>query len=746
MEKELESLRAEKIRLSAALEEATAEKIQAAQMGLQTLDDKQRVEMKLAQLEEKYQMALIEIENTNQQLQNYRKERSHAALSGFDHEETLLKETSGREAMFKENIANLENEKKNLLLEVKSLSDENKRLNQIYAETMEKAEQLEIQRKKYHNELKELKVREQQLSADVNELEEENISLQKQISSLKMGQVGFESTKMEVKRLTEEVEVYQMATDEANHLRLIAERQLEEALQQAQQEREQKLSYKNELEFLKISEHKNQLDMLLEMHDKSGNNNSALNKFELSYAEPGSSDSLGGQLVGGGNDLFSEISNDANKKVQQLETKLEEQKKTSNEMKKAYVRAILPVLKELNVSSASENIDLDYLQELCNNAVTKLGETNAAKGVEKDLEKKIEGIKNNVREVILFAGKKYAECVVAKDSLIAFGKQMNALYKNLVGDQELESNRHVQEITNKLSGLGAFDFTENGKEDKKDSSGEVIEGEDGDDQNVASEEQAQIVKPLKSKMYLKEVEKVLGGKEHLDTFINEKDCQEDFVFATDDSFSKVMEYTQDLVKIVTRTAVNAVNSKTKIEDTDIKEIYSQNMKLKSQLATKRDQIATLRTVLKSNKSTAESAVTSLKEKYDTEKTISHEIIDRLRKELKQFKEDAATFASHRAMFHSKNEELKDELKTAREMQKFAEDEKKTLNSLLRMAIQQKLELTQRLENMEMDRERQSFKRGNKSFKSPNTGPQENKEVKTVRYPGTSSNSTPRSGK
>lgn len=34
----------------------------------------------------------------------------------------------------------------------------------------------------------------------------------------------------------------------------------------------------------------------------------------------------------------------------------------------------------------------------------------------------------------------------------------------------------------------------------------------------------------------------------------------------------------------------------------------------------------------------------------------------------------------------------------------AEDEKKTLNSLLRMAIQQKLALTQRLEDLECDHE------------------------------------------
>lgn len=49
------------------------------------------------------------------------------------------------------------------------------------------------------------------------------------------------------------------------------------------------------------------------------------------------------------------------------------------------------------------------------------------------------------------------------------------------------------------------------------------------------------------------------------------------------------------------------------------------------------------------------------------------------------------------------EELSNELRAN-------EEEKKTLNQLLRLAIQQKLTLTQRLEEVEVDRDRQVFKR------------------------------------
>ena len=71
----------------------------------------------------------------------------------------------------------------------------------------------------------------------------------------------------------------------------------------------------------------------------------------------------------------------------------------------------------------------------------------------------------------------------------------------------------------------------------------------------------------------------------------------------------------------------------------------QVIKLKSLLSTKREQIATLRTVLKANKQTAEVALANLKSKYVNEKTIVSETMMKLRNELRLLKEDAATFSS-----------------------------------------------------------------------------------------------------
>jgi len=51
----------------------------------------------------------------------------------------------------------------------------------------------------------------------------------------------------------------------------------------------------------------------------------------------------------------------------------------------------------------------------------------------------------------------------------------------------------------------------------------------------------------------------------------------------------------------------------------------------------------------------------------------------------------------------------------------AEDEKKTLNTLLRMAIQQKLALTQRLEDLEFDHEQSRRSKG-KTWKEQDRQP------------------------
>ncbi|XP_041833250.1 protein bicaudal D homolog 1-like isoform X2 [Melanotaenia boesemani] len=146
-------------------------------------------------------------------------------------------------------------------------------------------------------------------------------------------------------------------------------------------------------------------------------------------------------------------------------------------------------------------------------------------------------------------------------------------------------------------------------------------------------------------------------------------------------------------------------------DKDKESCMEEVLKLKSLLSTKREQIATLRLVLKANKQTAEGALSNLKSKYEAEKSMVTDTMMKLRNELKALKEDAATFSSLRAMFATRCDEYVTQLDEMQRQLAAAEDEKKTLNSLLRMAIQQKLALTQRLEDLAFDQEQSHRTRG-----------------------------------
>ena len=153
------------------------------------------------------------------------------------------------------------------------------------------------------------------------------------------------------------------------------------------------------------------------------------------------------------------------------------------------------------------------------------------------------------------------------------------------------------------------------------------------------------------------------------------------------------------------------------EDNEVQK--QQIVKLQSLLTTKREQITTLRTVLKANKSTYEVALANLKSRYENDKAVQAETVAQLKRSLKALKAEVSTFASLRGMYAARCEEY---LVQVDELQrKFAasEEEKKTLNHLLKQAIHQKIDLTQRLEEFEIARERLRAytRKGSKSNRS-----------------------------
>uniref|UniRef100_A0A2K6W3J5 Protein bicaudal D n=1 Tax=Onchocerca volvulus TaxID=6282 RepID=A0A2K6W3J5_ONCVO len=713
---ELDELKAEVSRLANALEEASSDKIKAAQYGLQVLDEKQQLEVKLTQLQTQFDTAKAEAEATKKALAQFQSQQKSVAKFDIDHEESLLEETMNREQEYLAKISALEADLKNCQHEVSRYRTDLDRLQTLHINASEAASDLDTQKRQLRENLKELKNREQRLLNDYSELEEENISLQKQLSNLRSAQIEFESVKMEVKRLMDENDQLQADKEEANKLTIVAQKHLEDALLNVQQERDQKLAYKKELELMRNAEHLQQLNTILfGLQNNNEDDSQALKELESSFIAD--SNEFSKSRPPKGADLFSEIHGDMPERLAELETKNEQLASKLKETEKD-VSYVIPVLKKLEVMSTPD-LDHTQLKQLCDDALKKIEQLIESASKAGVGSKQYDLIKADLHTAIMVAGENQAKLASAQDLMIAVADFLYRLYHQLVSTHGLEADKNATEIMKKLRQYANENAENEGVE-----SGTETEG--GRSPRLMLNLQRQYISPSFAKF--------LNGElvcDRLDDILTESDFRERIVPGESNVF-RVSDCLTELSKIVRRTVENALN--TRVENEDHQELTLQNMKLRSLLATKRDQIATLRTVLKSNKLTAESALASLKEKYESEKAMTHELLERLRRELKAFKEDAATFASHRAMFTARCEELQAQVDEMAANQRAAEDEKRTLNSLLRMAIQQKLALTQRLEDLEVDRERQAFKRGNKAsgriINSDGSG-----QLHRVRYPG-----------
>ncbi|EFO17961.1 bicaudal-D [Loa loa] len=713
---ELNELKAEVSRLANALEEASSDKIKAAQYGLQVLDEKQQLEVKLTQLQTQFDTAKAEAEATKKALAQFHSQQKSVAKSDIDHEESLLEETMNREQEYLAKIAALESDLKNYQHEVDRYRTDLDRLQTLHTSASEAASDLDTQKRQLREDLRELKNREQRLLNDYSELEEENINLQKQLSNLRSAQIEFESVKMEVKRLMDENDQLQADKEEANKLTIVAQKHLEDALLNVQQERDQKLAYKKELELMRNAEHLQQLNtMLFGLQSNNDDDSQALKELESSFITD--SNEFGKNRPPKGVDLFSEIHGDMPERLAELEMKNDQLTLKIKETEKD-VSYVIPVLKKLEVMSTAD-LDHAQLKQLCDDALKKIEQLIESASKAGIGSKQYDLIKADLHTAIMVAGENQAKLASAQDLMIAVADFLYRLYHQLVSTHGLEADKNAAEIMKKLRQYANENAENEGVE-----SGTETEG--GRSPRLMLNLQRQFISPSFAKFLNEEL-----VCDRLDDILTESDFRERIVPGESNVF-RVSDCLTELSKIVRRTVENALN--TQVENEDHQELTLQNMKLRSLLATKRDQIATLRTVLKSNKLTAESALASLKEKYESEKTMTHELLDRLRRELKAFKEDAATFASHRAMFTARCEELQAQVDEMAANQRAAEDEKRTLNSLLRMAIQQKLALTQRLEDLEVDRERQAFKRGNKAssrvVNSDGSG-----QLHRVRYPG-----------
>ncbi|XP_063792445.1 protein bicaudal D homolog 2-like isoform X2 [Pseudophryne corroboree] len=244
---DLTALRTELARVSSELQETTEEKFQAAQYGLAVLEQNAELQQKYSDLEFECDALKLELKQMTEALVEAHSNHKRTAADGESREETLLKETASREAKLTSKIEELQNELKQTKAFLSNASVDNERLTLSIQNLKTESQDTEKEKSKLREEIKQYKIREMRQLQDFSEIEEENISLLKQVSVLKESQVEYEGLKHELKRRDEEIDVLNGQLDELVRLKDISERQLEEALETLKSEREQKNELRREL-------------------------------------------------------------------------------------------------------------------------------------------------------------------------------------------------------------------------------------------------------------------------------------------------------------------------------------------------------------------------------------------------------------------------------------------------------------------------------------------------------------------
>jgi protein bicaudal D len=222
---ERDRLRDEIERLKEELALTAKEKHQSAELGLQLLDEKEELQRRLDDVELQFEQTRVELSELTGAFNASQNQQKASAFSGIEQEESLLAESALKEATFASALTDIQRELKQVRVELERVEAEKERLLIENGDIGRQLEQVEWEKKGMRNELKELKCRETRLLSDMNELEEENIGLQKTVSGLRSGQVDFESAKHEVRRLQEELELRRSQVEEYETLRNIAEKQ-----------------------------------------------------------------------------------------------------------------------------------------------------------------------------------------------------------------------------------------------------------------------------------------------------------------------------------------------------------------------------------------------------------------------------------------------------------------------------------------------------------------------------------------
>nr|XP_002124456.1 protein bicaudal D homolog 2-like isoform X2 [Ciona intestinalis] len=712
------------VRLTGELEDAQLEKVQAAEYGLQVLEEKRQLQHQCEELESQLEMTQRELENARHEfdlstkaLYSTKTKTKKAFCEGELREDSLEKQCKDVEERLIQVEKERDIESSQSKIAVANAQEEADRLTILNNELNMSVQALDQQRIALRRDLKELKSREAHLMADYSELEEENCSLQKQVSVLRQSQAEYEGFKHEIRRLEEEAEFLNSQLEEALKLKDLLEHQLDDAHETIAKERELKLSLKREL-----SQHMNQYDMATSsFHD----NLSKFVELNNSRHQDGGSNTNSFHVDNGDDELdhplirhiTSDLLHSTPSKRLSSESKGEDLLSELNLCEVTKLKQQLSQIENENLVLINTVKEQEKLLKNAQGELTHKTETNEVKYL--DLVSECERLKEDLKTIRdEQAERKDAQ----KKSEIALkeskSKQMMLTQRNQALVEEIESSNHALSCRVKDARHSAEELSVVSEELSQLYHHACLAAGDTP-QRVVLDSIRKETKQMTEQSEGKDQDKS-EDKENILPKENTSDYSSDTVTTTT-VLSTMRDQLKCLRGSIEKLATNKETSctvtlaplpgQTSLAESQeqVRLLEEEVLRLRSLLSSKREQIATLRTVLKANKHTAEVAISNLKSKYQHEKLFVSETMLKLRGELKALKEDAVTFAQLRMMFAARCDEYVAQLDAMQRHLASAEEEKRTLNTLLRKTITQKLAITQRLEDLEFDREQQTRK-------------------------------------
>lgn len=644
-------LRGEIDRLSRELAAAQQERSQSAAYGLELLNEKESIQQKYESIETLYEQSRRDLQELREAWSKAVNDQRASATTVFENEVQLLNDSDALAASFTHAKQEIEKELKQTKSQLDSVIAEKDRYQNERDELTKKVSSLEQDRKSLKVELKELKDRETKLFNENGELEEENVSLQKQVSNLRSTQVEFESSKHEIQRLQDEVTALNGQLEEVVHLRRVTERQLQEAYEALQSEREQKHALRKELDKRNSADPLINWTSLAALKGSPHLANLALRGFSSphrsSLRRDQDLDSPNGFSDQDAGTTFSESENPSYDIIHDLEMPSIEGS-LFDEVHLTEIKKLQQNLEEKEKQRSNLNTKLIEIQHKLESKSRQADE----------IEKKLETICSLVEEL-------YNEIELQKNNSPTH-KPVELAKQQVAEIPEVAVTSTTDTETNRPPKLNVLD----------------------DFENIFS---------------------------HLQSLFAEfKSFQEICATTVLNAKVGVPNKNKDPSQVADLNLIEQAISDgdRKISET-LETLNSDDVQsLRVMLYKKHEQLKQLRTILKSNKDSAEVALENLKSKYNMEKAIVAETMTKLRLEHKRLSEDAATFASLRSHMSARIVEYNTEIEKLQSKLAASDQEKNTLNSILRMAIEQKVMLTQKLEALEMDKEDPQLGGGN----------------------------------